>query len=151
MECSVKAIPNCLHTYSSHHLDSSLNRWLHIYTQPVFSNFTIVLEPIFWSPIHDGHHMYLNVDNVWQSMALPTDLQHREQPKVIQAKSDIHGDQLNSEWSFGQKTLRKWTHYEQSNVMVQDLSIMLKFNPSLPLPIFTCNEAGPLFDLVQET
>jgi hypothetical protein len=35
--------------------------------------------------------------------------------------------------------------------MVQDPSIMLMFKSSLPLPVFTHNKAGPLFDDVQET
>jgi hypothetical protein len=48
------------------------------YTQPAFQKFVTVLEPHFWSAIHEGHHTSLNVDNVSQSVALPTDLQYGE-------------------------------------------------------------------------
>ena len=33
--------------------------------------------------------------------------------------------------------------------MMQDPSIRLKFKHSLPLPVFTHNKTGPLFDIVQ--
>jgi hypothetical protein len=50
-----------------------------------------MLEPLFWSAVPDGHHIYLNADNVWQPVALPTDLQHGEQLEVTHANLTYMG------------------------------------------------------------